>query len=93
MKLIKDNFDSLQSHGLNFVFLTDDKEEEMLPFKEMMPEAIRFYRVKSLKGLGIYSIPTTYFFNDRKEIVKKLSGLFQWSDESSVEEVILQMNS
>lgn len=89
---IENNFSSLQAQGLNFVFLTDDPQEKMIPFQNSMPSEIKFYRVESLKGLGIYSIPTTYFYNDKKEVIKKLIGAFPWSNAKVVEEVLSQMN-
>jgi len=92
MNEIKNNFSSLQAKNLNFVFLTDDTQDKITSFQNAMPSEIQFYRVESLKELGIYSIPTTYFYNEKKEITKKLIGAFSWSDSKSVEEVLSQMN-
>ena len=93
MKIIQANFQSLQKKGLSFVFLTDDSPQQMAPFQEAMPEQIRFYRVPDMKEIGIYSIPTTYFFNAKGEIVHRLIGLFPWEDQQALDEVVLQMNS
>lgn len=92
MNDIKKNFESLSSKGLSFVFITDDSSEKMVSFRENMPEKIQFYRVESLKGIDIYSIPATYFYNHKKQIINKHLGAFSWSDTEAVDALISQLN-
>jgi thiol-disulfide isomerase/thioredoxin len=69
----------------NFVFITEDNEEQARTFHERYGFTI--YRVKKLKDANIYSIPVSYLLNEKHEIVKSDLGSWKWNDENFKTEV------
>jgi thiol-disulfide isomerase/thioredoxin len=92
MMELRNNFASLHEKGLHFIFITDDEPEKVAFLQSGMPSEIQFFYIESLKKMGIYSIPATYFYNAKKEMVKKHLGTIPWSDEKVVDELLLQLN-
>lgn len=89
---IKNHFDALKKKGLNFIFITDDSQDKIAAFQNNMPQEIQFFQIASLKDIDIYTIPATYFYNAKKEMVKKHLGPISWSNEKEVNELILPLN-
>jgi thiol-disulfide isomerase/thioredoxin len=70
---------------INFVFITEDNEEQARTFHERYGFTI--YRVKKLKDASIYSIPVSYLLNEKHEIVKSDLGSWKWNDENFKTEI------
>ena len=70
---------------INFVFITEDREDQVKTFHERYGFTI--YRVNKLKDANIYSIPVTYLLNDKHEIVKSELGSWNWNDENFKNEI------
>jgi thiol-disulfide isomerase/thioredoxin len=70
---------------INFVFITEDREDQVKAFHERYGFTI--YRVNKLKDANIYSIPVTYLLNDKHEIVKSELGSWNWNDENFKNEI------
>jgi thiol-disulfide isomerase/thioredoxin len=92
MAEIRNHYASLREKGLHFIFITDDEQEKVEFLQQQMPHEIQFFQIESLKSIGIYSIPATYFYNEKKEMIKKHLGAISWADEKAVHELILQLN-
>lgn len=70
---------------INFVFITEDREDQVKAFYERYGFPI--YRVNKLKEANVYSIPVTYLINKNHEIVKSDLGSWNWSDEALKNEI------
>lgn len=70
---------------INFVFITEDREDQVRTFHERYGFTI--YRVNKLKDANVYSIPVTYLLNDKHEIVKSDLGSWNWREENLKKEI------
>jgi len=70
---------------INFVFITEDKEDIVRTFRERY--GFNIYRVEKLKEANVYSIPVTYLLNDKHEIVKSDLGNWNWTEENLKSEI------
>jgi thiol-disulfide isomerase/thioredoxin len=70
---------------INFVFITEDREDQVKTFHERY--GFNIYRLNKLKDANIYSIPVTYLINKNHEIVKSDIGNWNWSDENLKNEI------
>lgn len=70
---------------INFVFITEDREDQVKTFHERYGFTI--YRVNKLKDANVYSIPVTYLLNEKHEIVKSDLGSWNWSEENLKNEI------
>jgi len=70
---------------INFVFITEDREDQVKAFHERY--GFNIYRVKKLKDANIYSIPVTYLLNEKHEIVKSELGSWNWNEENFKNEI------
>jgi hypothetical protein len=70
---------------INFVFITEDKEDIVRTFRERY--VFNIYRVEKLKDANVYSIPVTYLLNAKHEIVKSDLGNWKWTEENLKSEI------
>jgi|LauGreDrversion4_2_1035121.scaffolds.fasta_scaffold431043_2 thiol-disulfide isomerase/thioredoxin len=70
---------------INFVFITEDREDVANVFRERY--GFNIYRVNKLKEANVYSIPVTYLLNDNHEIVKSDLGNWNWTEENLKSEI------
>lgn len=70
---------------INFVFITEDREDQVKAFQERYGFTI--YRVNKLKDANVYSIPVTYLLNNKHEIVKSELGSWDWTQENFKNEI------
>ncbi len=70
---------------INFVFITEDKEDVAQTFRERY--GFNIYRVNKLKEANIYSIPVSYLLNENHEVVKSDLGNWNWSEENFKNEI------
>jgi cytochrome c biogenesis protein CcmG/thiol:disulfide interchange protein DsbE len=82
---IKEFMQTPLGQKINFVFITEDREDQIKTFHERYGFTI--YRVNKLKDANVYSIPVTYLLNDKHEIVKSNLGSWSWSEENLKNEI------
>lgn len=70
---------------INFVFITEDKEDIVRTFRERY--GFNIYRVEKLKDANVYSIPVTYLLNAKHEIAKSDLGNWKWNDDNLKNEI------
>ena len=70
---------------INFVFITEDREDQVKTFHERY--GFNIYRVNKLKDANVYSIPVTYLLNEKHEIVKSDLGSWDWNQEKLKNEI------
>ena len=62
---------------INFVFITDDREDVANVYRERY--GFNIYRVNKLKEANVYSIPVSYLLNENHEVVKSDLGEWNWN--------------
>lgn len=70
---------------INFVFITEDREDQVRDFHERY--GFNIYRLNKLKDANVYTIPVTYLLNEKHEIVKSDLDQWNWSDEKLKNEI------
>lgn len=78
------HFDQYRATGIKFIFITDDKVDQINLIKERMPEEISIYRIEKMQDLGIYSIPASFFVRSGKTTHKQIDQV-NWSDINTIE--------
>ena len=75
-----------ESKGVQVLLLTDDGADKIDLVRQRFGVPYPMYTLdKSIRDYGIYSIPTTYFYNDQGEEVYALSGQIDWNAETTHE--------
>jgi thiol-disulfide isomerase/thioredoxin len=62
---IKEFMQTPLGQKINFVFITEDREDQVKAFHERY--GFNIYRINKLKEADVYSIPVTYLLNDKHE--------------------------
>ena len=79
LRTLKESINFYNERGIRFYCLTDDSQEKIDVMRNNMPPEISFLHVPSLKELGIYSIPATYFLKQQVITGKQLNAI-DWRD-------------
>ena len=82
---IKEFMQTPLGQKINFVFITEDREDQVKAFHERY--GFNIYRVNKLKEADVYSIPVTYLLNDKHEIVKSDLGNWNWKEDNLKNEI------
>ncbi|MFA9219933.1 MAG: TlpA family protein disulfide reductase [Sediminibacterium sp.] len=82
---IKEFMQTPLGQKINFVFITEDREDQVKAFHERY--GFNIYRVNKLKDANIYSIPVSYLLNEKHEIVKSDLGNWNWNEEKLTIEI------
>ena len=61
--------------GVRFFCITDDSPDKIEVMRANMPAGITFLRVNSLKEMGIYTIPASFFILENEVVDKQLDVL------------------
>jgi thiol-disulfide isomerase/thioredoxin len=70
---------------INFVFITDDREDVANVYRERY--GFNIYRVNKLKEANVYSIPVSYLLNENHEVVKSDLGEWNWNKKEFNDEI------
>jgi len=81
LRTLKSNWPKYANSGVQFYCISDDPQEKMDVMRSNMPSAITFLHINSLKDIGIYTIPATYFCLNRKVVDKQLEAI-DWPNEN-----------
>ncbi|PHQ56945.1 MAG: thiol:disulfide interchange protein [Lutibacter sp.] len=71
----------------NYVFLliSDESVDKISEFKAKTNYDFNFLKLKgSIEMLGIYSLPTTYIYNDKGKKVKEIVGAVIWDSKETI---------
>jgi thiol-disulfide isomerase/thioredoxin len=73
--------DSLLSNNYVLLCISDEPSESLRNFSDRMSLHVRIlHSIKPLKELKIFTYPTSYAFNLKREVVFKKVGDIDWSD-------------
>jgi thiol-disulfide isomerase/thioredoxin len=81
LRSLKTNWHLYANSGIRFYCITDDSPDKIEVMRNSMPESITFLHIRSLKDIGIYTIPATYFCLNRKVVDKQLEAI-DWPNEN-----------
>ena len=69
----------LKDYGYTFLLVSDEKISKISRFKEEMNFDFNFLKSsKSFETLGIYSMPTSYIFDETGKILETIVGAIEW---------------
>jgi thiol-disulfide isomerase/thioredoxin len=69
----------LNDYGYTFLLVSDETISKISRFKEKMNFDFNFLKSsKSFETLGIYSMPTSYIFDETGKIVETIVGAIEW---------------
>ena len=69
----------LKDYGYTFLLVSDETISKISRFKEEMNFDLKFLKSsKSFETLGIYSMPTSYIFDEKGKIVETIVGAIKW---------------
>jgi thiol-disulfide isomerase/thioredoxin len=83
IRSLKTHFDAYRNTGIQFYCITDDPQEKIEVMRANMPAEITFLHTHSLKEIGIYSIPASFFFLNNQIIDKQLEAI-DWQDQQPI---------
>jgi hypothetical protein len=83
IRSLKTHFESYSETGIRFYCITDDAPEKIEVMRANMPSEIAFLRTESLKEIGIYTIPASFFYLNNQLIDKRLDAI-DWQDKTSI---------
>jgi thiol-disulfide isomerase/thioredoxin len=83
IRSLKTHFDAYRNTGIQFYCITDDPQEKIEVMRANMPAEITFLHTASLKEIGIYSIPASFFFLNNQIIDKQLEAI-DWQDQQPI---------
>ena len=78
----------LENHNYTFLLVSDEKISKISEFKEQ--KNFKFNFLKSLESnetLGIYSLPTSYIFNENGEKIETIIGIIAWDSEQIIDKL------
>ena len=76
------------SENYIFILVSDESIQKISRFKNR--KNFNFIYLKStvsLWSMGIYSLPTTYIFNEKGEKVKKMVGVKDWNSNRMIKKL------
>ena len=75
----------LKDYGYTFLLVSDESISKISNFKNEMNFDFNFLKSsKSFETLGIYSMPTSYIFDEKGKIVETIVGAIEWDSEEMI---------
>lgn len=68
--------------GITLVLVTDDEQAKIDVMKARYPSLTDIRSIPSLKDVGVYSIPTTFWIDGENKKVAANTGINEWSEAS-----------
>jgi thiol-disulfide isomerase/thioredoxin len=85
MPSIKRAEEILEDYGYTFLLVSDETISEISKFKNYSNFDFNFLKsIESYETLGIYSIPTSYIFDENGKIIETIVGAIEWDSEEMI---------
>ena len=85
MPSIKRAEEILEDYGYTFLLVSDETISEISNFKNYSNFNFNFLKsIESYETLGIYSIPTSYIFDENGKIIETIVGAIEWDSEEMI---------
>ena len=85
MPTIKRAEEILEDYGYIFLLVSDETISKISKFKNDRNFDLNFLRsIESYETLGIYSMPTSYIFDENGKIIETIVGAIEWDSEEMI---------
>ena len=85
MPSIKRAEEILEDYGYIFLLVSDETVSKISKFKNDRNFDLNFLRsIESYETLGIYSMPTSYIFDENGKIIETIVGAIEWDSEEMI---------
>ena len=75
----------LAEYGYTFLLVSDETISKISKFKNEWDFDFNFLRSsKSFETLGVYSMPTSYIFDENGKIIETIVGAIEWDSEEMI---------
>ena len=75
----------LENYGYTFFLVSDETISKISQFKKERNFEFNFLKSsKSLETLGIYSMPTSYIFDENGQLIETIVGAIEWDSEEMI---------
>ena len=80
--------DLLENHNYTFLLVSDETISKISDFKMNKKFDFNYLKsVKSIETLGIYSLPTSYIFDENGKKIETIVGTISWDSEEIIEKL------
>lgn len=88
MPALKIAEDLLENHNYTFLLVSDETISKISDFKMNKKFDFNYLKsVKSIETLGIYSLPTSYIFDENGKKIETIVGTIAWDSEQIIEKL------
>lgn len=88
MPALKIAEDLLENHNYAFLLVSDETISKISDFKMNKKFDFNYLKsVKSIETLGIYSLPTSYIFDENGKKIETIVGTISWDSEKIIEKL------
>ncbi len=78
----------LENHNYTFLLVSDETINKISEFKTNRSFDFNFLKsAKSIEALGIYSLPTSYIFDENGKKIETIVGTIAWNSEQIIEKL------
>ena len=78
----------LENHNYTFLLVSDETIDKIYEFKTNRSFDFNFLKSsKSIEALGIYSLPTSYIFDENGKKIETIVGTIAWNSEQIIEKL------
>ena len=85
MPTIKRAEEILEDYGYIFLLVSDETISKISKFKNYRNFEFNFLKsIESYETLGIYSMPTSYIFDENGKIIETIVGAIEWDSEEMI---------
>ena len=85
MPSIKRAEEILEEYGYTFLLISDETITKISKFKNERNFDFNFLKSsKSFETLGVYSMPTSYIFDENGNIIETIVGAIEWDSEEMI---------
>jgi thiol-disulfide isomerase/thioredoxin len=78
----------LKNYNYTFLLVSDERISKISKFKNDKKYSFNFLKsVGSIERLGIYSLPTTYIFNEKGIKIETIVGTIVWDSEQMIKKL------
>ncbi len=75
----------LEDYGYTFLLVSDETITKISKFKNERNFDFNFLKSsKSFETLGVYSMPTSYIFDENGNIIETIVGAIEWDSEEMI---------
>ena len=85
MPSLKKAEEILEDYGYTFLLVSDETISKISKFKNERNFDFNFLKsIKSFETIGIYSMPTSYIFDENGKIIETIVGAIEWDSEEMI---------